>query len=93
MPDKLTKLARGKECFVRLPGICNFDSATTVLAHFRMIGISGMSMKPNSLLGAWACSECHRAVDSNKDADVQLAFAKGVLRTINWLIQDGVVKW
>jgi hypothetical protein len=90
--DRLTKLARGKECQVRLPGVCNFDSATTVLAHYRMIGVSGMGMKAPSLIGAWACSDCHDAVDRRRYMDlefdfVRLAHAEGVMRTQVKLIE------
>jgi hypothetical protein len=31
----LEREAMGKECQIRLPGICNFDTATTVLCHAR----------------------------------------------------------
>ena len=30
---KLTKAARGRECQVRIPGVCNGNPETTVLAH------------------------------------------------------------
>ena len=78
---------------IRLSGVCNFDPATTVLAHIRLIGISGMGHKANDLLGAWACSACHSWVDSNHDDATQAAFAEGVYRTQDRLVKDGVVKW
>lgn len=77
----LRKLARGQACQIRLPG-CNSNPETTVLAHFRLSGISGMGLKPPDWLGAWACSWCHSYVDGHKDAETQLDFAKGVFRTI-----------
>lgn len=80
--SKLRKLARGKPCQIRLIGVCNGDPATTVLAHFRMSGASGMGLKPPDWLGAWSCSACHTFVDTHKDAATQLDFAKGVFRTI-----------
>ena len=75
---------------IRIPGVCNRNPETTVLAHFRMTSISGMSLKPPDFLGSWACSECHAYVDSNHDAETQLAFAKGVFRTLNNLHTEGV---
>lgn len=87
----LRDLARDKPCQVRVPGICNGDPATTVLAHFRMIGISGMGIKSPDLIAAWACSGCHNYIDSHKDADTQLVFAKGVFRTQAQLIKEGHV--
>ena len=82
---------------IRLPGVCNFNSETTVLAHYRLIGISGMGMKAPSLIGAWACSCCHDAVDRRRftelDFDfVRLAHAEGVFRTQGKLIEEGHVK-
>lgn len=89
----LRKLARGKECTVRLPGICNGDPATTVLAHFRLAGISGMGIKPPDAIGAWCCSACHAYADTHKDAETQLALAHGVMRTQAALIRDERLNW
>jgi hypothetical protein len=41
----LRKAARGRGCMIRLPGICNHNSETTVLAHVRLAGVSGMGIK------------------------------------------------
>ena len=94
MTDKFTRLARDRECQVRLPSICNFDSATTVLAHYRLSGLNGMGMKPHSLIGSWACHSCHDAIDRRRFTDldrdfVRLAHAEGVMRTIAQLIKEG----
>lgn len=96
MSDKFTRLARGRECTVRLPGICNFDPATTVLAHVRLPGLSGMGLKVDSRLGAWACSGCHDAIDRRAHLDldrdyVRLAHYEGVLRTLAALIAEGEI--
>lgn len=96
MADKFTRLARGRECTVRLPGICNFDPATTVLAHVRLPGLSGMGIRANSLLGAWACACCHDAIDRRAHLDlerdyVRLAHYEGVLRTLASLIAEGAI--
>lgn len=87
----LKKLARGQECQVRIPGVCNFNSETTVLAHIRMPGITGTGMKAPDLLGAWCCSACHQATESNPS--VRGDFLEGVARTQNKLIEMGVIKW
>ncbi|MDE2107342.1 MAG: DUF1364 family protein [Patescibacteria group bacterium] len=89
----LRKLARGRACTVRLPGICDHGTDTTVLAHFRLAGISGMGIKPPDAMGAHACAPCHAYVDSHKDAETQLAFAHAVMRTQAWLISEGYLKW
>ena len=92
----LRKEAKGRECMVRLTGICNHDPNTVVLAHIRMMGISGMGLKADDLLGAWACSSCHDAIDrrSHTDLDrdfVKLAHLEGVMRTIAQLRKDGLI--
>lgn len=89
----LRKLARGQRCMIRLPGTCNSDPATTVLAHFRLSGLSGMGTKPPDVIAAWSCSACHARVDTDKSDAVQLAFAHGVMRTLAALAKDGVLKW
>ena len=81
---------------IRLEGICNHNPETTVLAHIRMPGISGMGIKADDLLGAWACSSCHDAVDrrSNTDFDrdyVRLAHLEGMVRTIAQLRKEELV--
>lgn len=88
----LRQFARNRECQVRLAGICNGDPATTVLAHFRLIGVSGLGTKSPDLIGAWCCYACHQKVDTDKSPQVQLDFAKGVFRTQAALIKAGRVK-
>lgn len=83
----LRKLAQGKSCMVRLPGVCNHNPETTVLAHIRLMGISGMGTKAPDLIAAWACSSCHDAIDRRAHTDlerdyVRLAHFEGMARTI-----------
>lgn len=87
----LRNAARGRPCQVRLPGICNHNPETTVLAHYRMAGLSGMGMKAPDLCGAWACSACHTHVDTHRDDATARAFLEGVLRTIAALVKEGAL--
>jgi hypothetical protein len=89
----LRKYAQGKPCMVRLAGVCNGNPETTVLAHVRLIGISGMGLKAPDILGAWCCSSCHYMVDTANHYATQAAFAEGVYRTIAELVKAKVVKW
>jgi hypothetical protein len=89
----LREEARGRDCTVRLPHICNGNSETVVLAHVRKIGISGFGLKSPDILGAWACSACHTYVDSHHDDATQVAFYEGVFRTQHELQRLGVLKW
>lgn len=91
MSSDLRKLARGKPCLIRLPSVCNGNRETTVLAHVRLPGISGMGLKAPDLLGSYACSACHVWVDTHHDDATKVAFYEGILRTINDLIRRGVI--
>jgi len=95
---KLTKAARGRDCQVRVPGVCNGNPETTVLAHYRLAGTSGMGCKPNDFQGAWACSACHNYVDGRGSSrrrddreESRLLHAEGVMRTQDILIREGKV--
>jgi hypothetical protein len=90
----LRQEARGRGCMVRLPEVCNHNSETVVLAHVRLAGVSGMGTKSPDLIGAWACSACHDAIDrrSHTDLDrdyVRLAHLEGMARTIAQLVKEG----
>lgn len=92
----LRNAAKGRPCMVRLPDICNHNPETTVLAHIRMAGLSGMGIKADDLLGAWACSSCHDAIDrrSHTDLDrdyVRLAHLEGMARTIAQLRKEELI--
>ena len=82
---------------VSLPGICNFNSETVVLAHIRLAGVSGMGMKSPDLIGAWACSACHDELDGRTHKsgmthdELRLAHFEGMARTIAQLEKEGLV--
>lgn len=82
---------------MRLPGICNHNPETTVLAHLRQAGVTGVGQKAPDVLGAWACSACHAEVDRQtrhfEHDFVRLAFLEGVMRTQYQLVQEGVIRW
>ena len=56
----LRKFAQGQTCTARIPGVCNQNPETTVLAHCNLFGLGGMSWKAPDLC---ACSDCHDALD------------------------------
>jgi hypothetical protein len=80
--------ARDRDCQIRLPGVCNHNPETTVLAHVRKIGISGFGIKSPDFIGSWACSACHAYVDSHHDDATQVAFYEGVFRTQAALLRE-----
>ena len=90
--------ARGQECTVRLPGVCNFDPETTVLAHIpAQAGISGVGIKPVDLSGAFMCSACHDVIDGRGQsvlprATILECCLAGVVRTHQILVRDQIVE-
>lgn len=88
----LRDYAKGKPCQIRVSGVCNFNPETTVLAHLRMMGITGAGQKAPDQLGAWACSDCHEITERRKaDTEIQLAFFQGMARTQYQLIKEGLM--
>jgi hypothetical protein len=93
---KLRKEARGRGCMVRIPEVCNHNSETVVLAHYRLAGVSGIGMKSPDVLGAWACSACHDAIDRRAHTDldrdyVRLLHLEGMARTLAQLNREGLI--
>lgn len=93
----LRKQARGRECQVRYPGICSFDTETVVLGHIRMAGITGMGQKAPDIMGAWVCDRCHGEGDRRTQLlspeDAKRWFLDGVFRTQLQLINEGLITW
>ncbi|MEI7143266.1 DUF1364 domain-containing protein [Pectobacterium brasiliense] len=87
------KEARGRDCQIRIPGVCNFNPETTVLTHYRLAGTCGTGIKPDDRQAAWGCSACHDEIDRRtRHIDTEtarLCHAEGVMRTLNILISEG----
>ena len=95
--SRLRDAARGRECQVRIPGVCNGNTETTVLAHYRMLPDCGTAIKPIDLIGAWACSDCHDAIDGRSKTaytreQLDLMHLEGMVRTIVALNKRGMLK-
>lgn len=98
-PKKIRDSARGEQCCIRLPGVCNYDPEKTVFAHVASVRLGhGMGIK--TTIGCYACSDCHDVVDrrvklpSNlSETDVKIAFYEGILETIDRLFKKGLLKY
>lgn len=90
--QKLRNSANGQQCLVRLPGICNFDPTTTVLAH---LNGGGTALKKDDIQGAFACHKCHMELDGQttifEREFVELAFRQGVERTQHYWLHNGFI--
>ena len=91
--SKITKSANGERCTIRIPAVCSGDTDTVVAAH---LGGGGMGRKKADLHVAYACYECHSAVDghikTSYDKDLlELWHRQGVERTQDILLKKGLI--
>lgn len=83
---KARQAAKGRECTIRVPGVCERTNETVVLCHYRLAGTNGMGEKPHDSQAAFGCHACHDAVDGRRTSvysktELRLMHAEGVLRT------------
>lgn len=96
--SKITESARGESCTVRLPGVCNRNPETTVLAHINGIRFGhGTGQKVSDIHGAYCCSSCHDVIDGRVKSDIDRDFLKqahleAVIETQIKLIKKGLIK-
>ena len=95
--SKIRDSARGENCTIRLPGICNHNPQTVCWCHGNGSAAGkGIGMKSNDLLGAYGCSACHDVYDRRVPTDipraeVELAFWEGHARSLLRLIERGII--
>lgn len=107
MPKRnLRNEAEGRECQIRIPGVCNKNRSTVVLAHpnnKRLFGV-GTGQKAPDVFGAWACSACHDLVDGRTGGGcyhngitwidtegVRFQFYEGCFRTMKILLDENKI--
>lgn len=92
----LRKEAQGRECQIRISGVCNKNRETVVLCHLnakRLLGV-GMGQKVPDEFGAYGCSACHDVVDGRIDSreydmdEILILFYQGVFRTQKLLMDE-----
>lgn len=94
MTRKTKDSARGQDCQIRIPGVCNFDPATTVLAHKNG---GGGGMKYPDTISSYACSQCHDAYDRRLSTSytrdqLELMFYDGMVRTQIIMLENNLIK-
>jgi len=95
--NNLREEARGRTCTVRIPGICNGNPETSVLAHYRLAGTCGTGIKPDDIQGTIACNSCHDVIDGRVKTEysrdeLRLMHAEGVMRTLAIWKKEGLLK-
>ena len=93
----ITKFAEGQPCTIRLPGICNYDSATSVWHHINSVRWgSGRGLKSPDVCGVIGCSDCGNVLDRRVKTDLDRDFVmkhvmEGHLESIAMLVKAGIV--
>ena len=88
--------ANGENCTVNIARVCNYNPATTVLAHINTEG-GKMGGKESDLSACYACSECHDRIDGRvMNAEFKeyewFYLARAITRTIKLLYQKEIIK-
>lgn len=94
----IRRAARGEDCLVMIPGVCNRNPETTVLAHSnRLADGKGMGLKAPDTAAAFACSCCHDVLDGRRPLPANLTreqldrgFDAAVVRTHARLREKGI---
>ncbi|MDN2710629.1 DUF1364 family protein [Janthinobacterium sp. SUN118] len=79
----IRRAARGQDCTLQLPGICNHACETTVLCHSNYLADGkGMGLKAPDTAAAFGCSACHDVLDGRRPrpADLSLAGLEAAFR-------------
>lgn len=92
---KLLQSARGQDCTVMIPGVCNGNSETVVAAHanWQEYGKGG-ALKAHDIFHARACSACHSELDQGKNLDYdekKFFWQRGFERTLLALCLEKVL--
>lgn len=91
---KIRNSARGQNCQVRIPSVCNHNSETVILAH---VGKgSGMGQKCDDIHATYACSACHDVIDRRVrqgNANEVMVYAyEGMIRTQKLLLEQELIQ-
>lgn len=91
---KIRNSARGQECQVRMPDVCNRNNETVILAH---VGKgAGMGQKCDDIHATYACSACHDVIDGRVrigDPRINRLYAyEAMVRTQKLLLEQGLIE-
>lgn len=93
--SKIRQSAKGQQCTVGIPQICNGNPETVVLAH---LNGGGMGAKHPDIHAAFSCSACHSWLDggyanTGYNRDIRdLWHLQAVIRTQLILIKQGLME-
>lgn len=95
----IRRAARGQDCTIEIPGICNSNPDTTVLCHSNQLADGkGLGLKAPDTEACFGCSACHDVLDGRAPRPAWLtqemllgAFERAKQRTHEILKQKGLM--
>lgn len=90
--QKLRASARGQTCTIQIPGVCNHNPETTVLAHAPS-EFKGTATKSHDFHGCFACYACHDTLDQHRLERWEECFywLRGIQRTQAYWYEKGLM--
>lgn len=93
---KLLDHARGQQCMIELPYICNHNAETVVAAHSNLTEHGhGMGIKSHDIFIAFCCSECHREIDQGNTLtrdEKRFYWTRGHVKTLLSMFEQGILR-
>ena len=86
----LRNSAKGQNCTMRIPGVCNYDTETTALAHCPLKQ-KGMALKSSDYWAAFACSDCHDAMDNHRVENADAIWLQAINETWGVWVEEGLI--
>ena len=90
---KLLDASRDQDCTMNVTDVCNYDSATTIPAHFNTDG-GKMGGKTHDFMVIDCCSDCHHWLDNYVGTEEDRLFygSRALGRTLEGRFNRGVMK-
>lgn len=99
---KLTNAARGQECTLQIPGVCQGGTETTVACHSPLLEDRQGSKSPDFAI-AFGCMACHDVIDRRSpdvvgvrhlitEEDLRYFFHRGMVLTLANLFERGIIR-
>ena len=94
--SKITESAKGQDCDIRIPYICNHNPDTVVHCHLPDGTGGRMGGKSLDINGVRGCSACHDCLDGRMKThwtrdEVLLMAYEGQQRTLRKLVREGLI--
>jgi len=96
---KIRQSARGEDCTINLPGVCNYNPETVCWCHSnRSEHGKGMGLKAKDEHGAYGCYDCHMVYDRQRKRpehlsldNVEEAFTMAMMKSRQILKDKGLI--